>query len=80
MTCRCGAASEEDLAAETNYAPELMRQNLVIGTPDEVVPVRGAVKDWATISIAFGLIAACHLRARNARWRGFIRDVMPAFR
>jgi hypothetical protein len=54
MTCRCGAASEEDLAAQTNYAPELpatrsflallLRKDL-----DERLAAAGVTAEWADI-------------------------------
>lgn len=71
--------SEAELAAEINYTPELMRRNLVIGTPDAVTArlrgYEGLGYDQYSLWIDSGMPFARKKRSLER----FIRDVMPSF-
>lgn len=71
--------SEADMAAMPQYAPEVMRKNLVIGQPDEVI---ARLKGYETLGydqysvwIDSGL---SHERKKKSLDL-FVREVMPAF-
>ena len=67
------------MAAMPNYAPEVMRKNLVIGRPDEVIArLKGYEAlgyDQYSVWIDSGL---SHERKKKSL-ELFVREVMPAF-
>jgi alkanesulfonate monooxygenase SsuD/methylene tetrahydromethanopterin reductase-like flavin-dependent oxidoreductase (luciferase family) len=73
------ALSAADMAAMPNYAPEVMRKNLIIGQPDEVIArLKGYEAlgyDQYSVWIDSGL---SHERKKKSL-ELFVREVMPAF-
>jgi flavin-dependent trigonelline monooxygenase, oxygenase component len=71
--------SEAELAAQTNYAPELMRQNLVVGTPDAVVARLRAYADLGYDQYSLWIDSGMPFERKKRSLERFIADVMPAF-
>jgi alkanesulfonate monooxygenase SsuD/methylene tetrahydromethanopterin reductase-like flavin-dependent oxidoreductase (luciferase family) len=79
LLARAATAHEAEMAAMPNYSPEMVRKNLVIGEPDEVITrLKGYEAlgfDQFSIWIDSGL---SHERKKKSLDL-FIRHVMPAF-
>jgi flavin-dependent trigonelline monooxygenase, oxygenase component len=71
--------SEAELAAQTNYAPELMRQNLVIGTPDAVIARLRDYADMGYDQYSLWIDSGMPFARKKRSLERFIGDVMPAF-
>ena len=57
------------MAAMPQYAPDKMRQNLVIGEPDEVIARLKGYEALATTSIRSGSTAACPIERKKKSLR-----------
>jgi flavin-dependent trigonelline monooxygenase, oxygenase component len=71
--------SEPELTAETRYAPELMRRNLVIGTPDDVIARLQSYKDLGYDQYSLWIDSGMPFERKKRSLERFIRDVMPIF-
>ncbi|MCX8997179.1 LLM class flavin-dependent oxidoreductase [Rhizobiaceae bacterium BDR2-2] len=71
--------SEEDMAANANLSPEVMKTNLPIGTADAVIASLKAYEDMGYDEYAFWIDTGMSFERKKASLERFIRDVMPAF-
>ena len=70
----------DKLSVQAEYQPEVLMQNLVLGTPDEVIrklkPYEAKGLDYFCYNAAYGLPIAQQQRSLEL----FIKEVVPAFR
>ncbi len=71
--------SEEDLAANQNLSPEVMRTNLPVGTADEVVRRLKVYEDLGYDEYSLWIDSGMTFERKKASLERFIADVMPAF-
>jgi alkanesulfonate monooxygenase SsuD/methylene tetrahydromethanopterin reductase-like flavin-dependent oxidoreductase (luciferase family) len=72
--------SEEELAANPNLTPQKMRENMPIGTADEVIGRLKAYEDLGYDEYSFWIDTGMSFERKKASLERFIADVMPAFR
>ncbi|UVC12168.1 LLM class flavin-dependent oxidoreductase (plasmid) [Rhizobium sp. TH2] len=71
--------SEEELAANPNLSPEMMRTNMPIGTPDEVIRRLKVYEDLGYDEYSLWIDSGMSFERKKASLERFIADVMPAF-
>ena len=71
--------TEDDLAANPNLSPEMMRKNLPIGNADEVVKRLKAYEAMGYDQYAVWVDTGMSFERKKASLERFIADVMPAF-
>ena len=71
--------TDEELAAMTMYAPETLRETLVIGTPDEVIARLKRYESMGYDQYSFWIDNGLPFEAKRGSLERFIREVMPAF-
>ena len=71
--------SDEELAAMTMYAPAMLRETLVIGTPDEVVTRLQAYEALGYDQYSLWIDNGMPFEAKRRSLELFIEEVMPAF-
>lgn len=69
----------EDIASFPNYAPELMRKNLVIGQPREVIERLKAYESQGFDQYSFWIDSHMTFERKKKSLELFIKEVMPAF-
>jgi flavin-dependent trigonelline monooxygenase, oxygenase component len=72
--------SEEELAASPNLSPQKMRENMPIGTADEVIKRLKVYEDLGYDEYSFWIDTGMSFERKKASLQRFIADVMPAFR
>ncbi len=72
--------SEEEIAANTNLSPEVMKTNMPIGTPDEVIARLKAYEALGYDEYSFWIDTGMSFERKKASLERFIAEVMPAFR
>jgi len=72
--------SEEELAANSNLAPEKMQANMPIGTADEVIKRLKVYEDLGFDEYSFWIDTGMSFERKKASLERFIADVMPAFK
>lgn len=73
------ALSEEDIAANQNLSPEVMRSNLPVGTADEVIRRLKVYEDLGYDEYSLWIDSGMIFERKKASLERFIADVMPAF-
>ena len=71
--------SDDELAAMTMYAPETLRESLVIGTPDEVVDRLKGYESLGYDQYSFWIDNGMPFEGKRRSLELFIDEVMPAF-
>ncbi len=71
--------TEEEMAANANLSPEVMRTNLPVGTADEVIARLKAYETMGYDEYSFWIDTGMSFERKKASLERFIRDVMPAF-
>jgi alkanesulfonate monooxygenase SsuD/methylene tetrahydromethanopterin reductase-like flavin-dependent oxidoreductase (luciferase family) len=71
--------SAEDMAANQNLAPAVMRSNLPVGTADEVVARLKVYEDLGYDEYSLWIDSGMTFERKKASLERFIADVMPAF-
>lgn len=71
--------TEEEMAANANLSPEVMRKNLPVGTADEVIARLKAYEAMGYDEYSFWIDTGMSFERKKASLERFIRDVMPAF-
>ena len=71
--------SEEELAANPNLTPQKMRENMPIGTADEVIKRLKVYEDLGYDEYSFWIDTGMSFERKKASLERFIADVMPAF-
>lgn len=71
--------TEEELAANTNLAPEVMRANMPVGTAPEVIARLKAYEALGYDEYSFWIDTGMSFARKKASLERFIADVMPAF-
>lgn len=71
--------SEEDIAANQNLSPEVMRTNLPVGTADEVIRRLKVYEDLGYDEYSLWIDSGMTFERKKASLERFIADVMPAF-
>lgn len=71
--------SEEDMAANANLSPEVMRANLPIGTAATVIDRLKHFEALGYDEYSFWIDTGMSFERKKASLERFIRDVMPAF-
>mgnify|MGYP004710338511 FL=1 len=71
--------SDEEMAELPRYAPDLLKKNLVIGTPDEVIARLKSYEAMGYDQYSFWIDSLMPFERKKASLERFIRDVMPAF-
>lgn len=69
----------QEIAAASNYAPELLRKNVVIGRPDEVVTRLKSYEAMGYDQYSFWIDTHMDFERKRASLQRFIDHVMPAF-
>lgn len=69
----------EEIAANEMYAPELIRRNNVVGTPDEVIARLKRYEALGYDEYAFWIDTGMSFERKKASLERFVSDVMPAF-
>lgn len=69
----------EEIAAHPFYSPQAMRQNLLIGQPDEVIEKLRKVEALGYDEFSLWIDSGMSFQRKKASLERFIRDVMPAF-
>lgn len=72
--------SEEDMAANANLSPEVMRANLPIGTAATVIDRLKHFEALGYDEYSFWIDTGMSFERKKASLERFIRDVMPAFK
>lgn len=72
--------SEEDIAANANLSPEIMKANLPIGTADAVIDSLKAYEAMGYDKYSFWIDTGMSFERKKASLERFIREVMPAFK
>ena len=73
------AFTDEEIAANAMFAPEVMRSNLVIGTPDEVIDRLRTYESLGYDDYSFWIDSGMSLNRKKKSLELFIDEVMPAF-
>ncbi len=73
------ALSEEEIAANPMFAPEKMRRQNVVGTPEEVVERLKHYEALGYDQYAFWIDSLMPFEKKKASLRRFIDRVLPAF-
>jgi alkanesulfonate monooxygenase SsuD/methylene tetrahydromethanopterin reductase-like flavin-dependent oxidoreductase (luciferase family) len=73
------ALSDEEIAAQTVYAPEVLRKNLVIGTPEAVIERLKGYEALGYDQFSFWIDSGMPFEAKKRSLERFIERVMPAF-
>lgn len=71
--------TEEEMAANANLSPEVMRANLPVGTADQVIARLKAYEAIGYDEYSFWIDTGMSFERKKASLERFIRDVMPAF-
>jgi alkanesulfonate monooxygenase SsuD/methylene tetrahydromethanopterin reductase-like flavin-dependent oxidoreductase (luciferase family) len=71
--------TEEEVAANTMYAPEAMRRNNIVGAPDEVIARLKTYEALGYDEYSFWIDTGMTFARKKASLERFIADVMPAF-
>jgi alkanesulfonate monooxygenase SsuD/methylene tetrahydromethanopterin reductase-like flavin-dependent oxidoreductase (luciferase family) len=71
--------SEEDLAANANLSPDVMRANLPLGTADEVIARLKRYEALGYDEYSLWIDTGMSFERKKASLERFIADVMPAF-
>ncbi len=71
--------SDEEMAARQMYAPALMRENLVIGTPETVIDRLRAYESSGFDEYSFWIDSGMKHTEKRASLKRFITEVAPAF-
>lgn len=71
--------SAEDMAANQNLSPEVMRSNLPVGTADEVVARLKVYEELGYDEYSLWIDSGMTFERKKASLERFIADVMPAF-
>lgn len=71
--------SEEEIAANANLSPEVMRANMPIGTSDEVIGRLKAYEALGYDEYSFWIDTGMSFERKKASLERFIAEVMPAF-
>ncbi|ESR23747.1 LLM class flavin-dependent oxidoreductase [Lutibaculum baratangense] len=71
--------SEEEMAANAMYAPEIMMKNLIIGTPDLVIDRVKRIEAMGYDQFSFWIDSGMSFERKKASLRRFIDQVLPAF-
>ena len=72
--------SDDELAAQPQYAPAAMRANLVIGQPDEVIARLKGYEALGFDQFSIWIDSLVSHERKRASLERFIENVMPAFR
>ncbi len=70
---------DEELAAMSMYAPEVLREALVIGTPDTVIERLRRYEAMGYVQYSFWIDNGMSFEAKRKSLQLFIDEVMPAF-
>lgn len=73
------ALSATDMVAMSNYAPEVMRKNLVIGQPDEVIARLKGYEALGYDQYSVWIDSGLSQERKKKSLELFVREVMPAF-
>ncbi len=73
------AVTEEETEASPNYAPELLRKNMLIGTPEEVIERLKKYEALGYDQFSIWLDSAMTHEQKRDSLKLFIDKVMPAF-
>ena len=71
--------TEADIASFPNYAPELMRKNLVVGTPDQVIARLKGYESMGYDQYSFWIDSHMSFERKRKSLELFIEQVVPAF-
>jgi alkanesulfonate monooxygenase SsuD/methylene tetrahydromethanopterin reductase-like flavin-dependent oxidoreductase (luciferase family) len=71
--------SDEEIAANAFFTPEMMRNNLAIGTPNEVITRLKRYKDLGYDEFAFWIDSGMSFERKKASLERFIHSVLPEF-
>lgn len=71
--------SEEELAANPNLSPEMMRTNMPIGTSDDIIRRLKVYEDLGYDEYSLWIDSGMSFERKKASLERFIADVMPAF-
>jgi alkanesulfonate monooxygenase SsuD/methylene tetrahydromethanopterin reductase-like flavin-dependent oxidoreductase (luciferase family) len=71
--------TEEEMAANAIYAPDAMRRNNIVGTPDEVIERVRKYEALGYDEYSFWIDTGMSFERKKASLERFIADVMPAF-
>lgn len=71
--------SDEEIAANANLSPEVMRANMPIGTSDEVITRLKAYEALGYDEYSFWIDTGMSFERKKASLERFIAEVMPAF-
>ncbi|WP_019673754.1 LLM class flavin-dependent oxidoreductase [Psychrobacter lutiphocae] len=71
--------SEDEMAKMEMYAPEKMRENMPIGTPDQVIRKLKHYEQLGYDEFAFWIDSSMSFEQKRDSLRRFIDEVMPAF-
>jgi len=71
--------SDEDIAAQSMFSPELMRTNNVVGTPDTVIARLKYYESLGYDQYSLWIDSGMSHAAKKKSLRLFIDEVMPAF-
>lgn len=71
--------NDDDLAMFPNYAPELIKQNLVIGTPEDVIARLKGYEALGYDQYSFWIDSHMDFERKKKSLELFINKVMPAF-
>lgn len=71
--------SDEEIAANANLSPEVMRANMPIGTSDEVIGRLKAYEALGYDEYSFWIDTGMSFERKKASLERFIAEVMPAF-
>lgn len=71
--------SKDEMAAIEMYSPQLMRQNNVVGTPDEVINRLKRYKALGYDEFSYWIDSSMSYEQKRQSLELFIREVMPAF-
>ena len=71
--------TEEDIANHPFYSAQVMKRDLVIGTPDEVIARLKGYEALGYDEYSFWIDSSMSFERKKASLERFIKDVMPAF-
>jgi alkanesulfonate monooxygenase SsuD/methylene tetrahydromethanopterin reductase-like flavin-dependent oxidoreductase (luciferase family) len=71
--------TDEEIAANANLSPEVMRANMPIGTSDEVITRLKAYEALGYDEYSFWIDTGISFERKKASLKRFIAEVMPAF-
>jgi flavin-dependent trigonelline monooxygenase, oxygenase component len=71
--------TDAEMAAHPIYSPHLMRENLLIGTAEEVIEKLRRIKDLGYDEFSLWIDSGMSFQRKKASLERLIRDVMPAF-